>query len=97
MPHETWTHVKEISISQSVHNANTARSIWKSEERENLKKELKKYNNYQGLCCNLYYAWCHESKIKLCEILAIILDGMVTNKIVIICLQVTTKTTARLF
>lgn len=76
--------------------SNTTRTslTWASEEVKRgtiLRRSWKKYNNYQGSCHNVYYAWRHESKIKLHEIWAIIHDGMVINKIIIHCLRVTTK------
>lgn len=55
-------------------------SIEGSEKRENLKKELQKHNNDQGLWRNLYHAWCHGSKINRSKVLANIHDGMDTNK-----------------
>lgn len=72
-------------------------SIKGSEERENLKRELRKHNNHQGSCRNLYHAWRHESKINPREVLAIIHDGMDTNKTAIPRLRVITKATAGLF
>jgi hypothetical protein len=53
-------------------------SIKGSEEKENLK--LKKHNNYQGSSRNLCHAWRDKSTINLCEVLAIIHDGVDTDK-----------------
>ena len=51
-----------------------------SEERENLKKELKKHNSREDSWCNIYHAWRHESQINPCKVLKIIHDEMDTNK-----------------
>lgn len=59
--------------------------------------ELKKHNNHQSSCCNLYHAWRHESKINMRKVLSIIHDGLDANKTTILCLQATTKATARLY
>ena len=74
-------------------NENTTRTslTWISKE-VNLKEELEKHNNHQGSCHILYHAWRHESKMNMHEVLAIIHDGMDTNKTTIPHLQVTTKT-----
>ena len=68
-------------------------SIKGSEERENLKE----MTNHQDLCCDLYHAWRHESKIEPRKVLAFIRDGMDTNKTTIPRLRVTTKTIVGLF
>lgn len=51
-----------------------------SEERENLKKELKKHNSREDSWCNIYHAWRHESQINPCKVLKIIHNEMDTNK-----------------